>query len=136
MKLRSVQGPVHTETQSFHFVPYYSEEWNAEGLRSDGNALKRTVPFQKMERLKSDTESGTIRNRSVPFPYELADGEHVNGTIAFPSEHKTKLVRNPSVPVSTRPEMPGQCENFCTQSKRKPSFRKFTLAIFHVPSYF
>ena len=30
---------------------------------------------------------------------ELANGKHVNGTIAFPSEHKAILVRNRSVPV-------------------------------------
>ena len=44
--------PFYTETQSFHFVLYCSEKWNAEGLRSDGNTSNRTVPFQKIERLK------------------------------------------------------------------------------------
>ena len=44
--------PVHTGTQSFHFVPYCSEKWNAEGLRSDGNTSNKTIPFQKVERLK------------------------------------------------------------------------------------
>ena len=34
-----------------HFVPYYSEKWNAEGLRSDGDTSNRTVPFQKMGQL-------------------------------------------------------------------------------------
>ena len=45
-------GLVRTGTHSFHFVPYCSEKWNAEGLRSDGNASNRTIPFQKIERLK------------------------------------------------------------------------------------
>ena len=40
-------GPVHTGTQSFHFLPYCSEKWNSEGLHSDGNASYRTVLFQK-----------------------------------------------------------------------------------------
>ena len=86
-------------TQSLHFVPYCSEKWNAEGLHSDGNASNRTVPFQKMEGRKSDANSGTVRNRSVAFPSEKANGKHVYGRIAFPSEHKTKLVRNRSVPM-------------------------------------
>ena len=86
-------------TQSFHFVPCCSEKSNAEGLRSDGNTSNRTVTFQKVERIKSDTTSGTIRKRSVPLPSEQANGKHVNGTIAFPCEHKTKLVRNCSVSV-------------------------------------
>ena len=51
-----------------------------------------------MERLKSDTKSGTIHNRSVPFPSERANGKDINGTIAFPPEHKTKLVRNLPLP--------------------------------------
>ena len=45
-------GPDHTGTQSFHFVLYCSEKWNAEGLRSDENVSNRTVPFQIMEQLK------------------------------------------------------------------------------------
>ena len=75
--------------QSFHFVPYRSAKWNAEGMRSDRNASDRIVPFQNMERLKSDTKSGKIRNRSIPFPTESANGKYINGTIAFQSEHKT-----------------------------------------------
>ena len=51
MKLRDLD-PVLTGTQFFYFVPYCSEKWNAEGLRSDGNASNRTVPFQKMEQPK------------------------------------------------------------------------------------
>ena len=73
------------ETQSFYFVPCCSEKWNAEGLRSDGNTC--------------DTKFGTMRYRFVPFPYEQANGKHINGTIAFPSEHKTELVCDRSVPV-------------------------------------
>ena len=84
---------------SFHFVPYCSEKWNTEGLRSDGNTSNRTVPLQKMERLKRGTKSGTICNCSVPFQSEQANRKQVNGTILFPSERKTKLVRNRSVPV-------------------------------------
>ena len=34
-------------------------------------------------------------------PSEQANEKHVNGTIALPSEHKTKLVRSRCVPVST-----------------------------------
>ena len=30
-RLNTKLGPVHTGTQSFHFVPYFSEKWNAEG---------------------------------------------------------------------------------------------------------
>ena len=48
---------------------------------------------------KGGTKSGTICNRSVPFPSELENGKHVNGTIAFASEYKTKLVRRRSVTV-------------------------------------
>ena len=44
-------GPVQTGTQSFQFVPYRFENWNAEGLRSDGNSSNRTGPFQKMNLL-------------------------------------------------------------------------------------
>ena len=44
----------------------------------------------------SDRKNGTIRNRSIPFPSELANEKHVYVTTAFPSEHKTKLVRNRS----------------------------------------
>ena len=68
-------------------------------MRSDGNASNRTAPFQNMERLKIDARSGMIRNRFVPFPSEQVSGKHANGTIAFPSQHKTKFVRNCSVPV-------------------------------------
>ena len=71
-------------------------KWNAEGLRSDGDACNRTVLFQKIERLKRLKKIGTIRNRSVPFPSKQTNGKHVNGTIAFSSEHKAKLVRNRS----------------------------------------
>ena len=46
--------------QSFHFVPYCSEKWNTEGLRSDGNDANRTVPFQKMERLKKRYEKWKV----------------------------------------------------------------------------
>ena len=28
--------------QSFHFVPYCSEKWNADGLRSDGDTSNRS----------------------------------------------------------------------------------------------
>ena len=59
-------GPIHTKTQSFHFVPYRYEQWNAEGLGSDRSS-NRTVSFQKMERPESDTKSGIIHNRSVPI---------------------------------------------------------------------
>ena len=83
-------GHVNTGAQSFHFVRYCSEKWNAEGLRSDGSASKRTVSFQKMKRLKSDKK--VERYAIVPFPSEQANRKHANGTIAFPSEHKTKLV--------------------------------------------
>ena len=44
-------GPAQTGTKSFHFVPYTSEKWNAEGLRSDGNTSNRTIPFHKMDLL-------------------------------------------------------------------------------------
>ena len=67
MSLLCLNTPVHIGAQSFHFLTYCSEKWNAEGLCSDGNASNKTVPFQKMERLKSDTKSGTIGNRSVQF---------------------------------------------------------------------
>ena len=49
-------GPVHPATQSFNLTLYCSEKWNAEGLRSDGNASNKTVPFQNMERLKRSYE--------------------------------------------------------------------------------
>ena len=50
-------------------------------------------PFRSKKRndQKSDTKSGAICNRSVPFPSELTNGNHTNGTIEFPSEHKTNL---------------------------------------------
>ena len=79
-----VLGPVLTGTRLFHVAPHCSEKWSAERLRSDGNASSRTVPFQKMKRLKSDTKSGTVRN--VTFRSEKANGNYVNGTIAFPCE--------------------------------------------------
>ena len=56
-------GPVPAGRQSFHFLPYCSEKWNAEGLRSDRNASNRTVPFQKLERLNWNV---TQSLRSVP----------------------------------------------------------------------
>ena len=31
-------GPVHTGTQSFRSISFRSEKWNAQGLRSHGNA--------------------------------------------------------------------------------------------------
>ena len=46
-----------------------------------------------------DTINGAIRNHSVRFPFEQANGKHVNGTIAFQSEHKAILLRSRSVPV-------------------------------------
>ena len=49
----------------------------------------------------SDTKSGTVRNCYLPFPFEQANGKHVSRTIAFPSEHKTKLVCNRSAAVRT-----------------------------------
>ena len=74
---------------------------DAERLRSDGNASSKAVPFQKVERLKSDSSQkcGTVRKRPVPFPSEQANGKLINGQIAFLSEHNTKLVRNCSVRV-------------------------------------
>ena len=53
-------------------------------LRSDGN----TCDTKKVERYAV-----------VPFLSEQANGKHVNGTIAFPSDHKTKLVRYRSIPM-------------------------------------
>ena len=54
-------------------------------------------------RSKNGTTKNVIRKVGryaiVLFPSELANRKHVNGTIAFPSEHKTKLVRNRSFPV-------------------------------------
>ena len=94
-------------TQSSHFVPYCSEKWNAERLRSGGNASNRTVPFQTMERLKLCYESRTMCNRTGPFPSEQANGIHVNGTMAFPSEHKATLVRDRLFP-SEQPICPFQ----------------------------
>ena len=79
-----VLGPVHTVKHSFHFAPHCSEKWSAERLRSNGNASSRTFLYQKMKRLKSDTKSGTVRN--APFRSEKANGQYVNGTIAFPCE--------------------------------------------------
>ena len=35
-------------------------------LQLDGNASNRTVPFPKWNDYRSDTKSGTIRNRSAP----------------------------------------------------------------------
>ena len=70
------KGCIHTGT--LQIEPFHSKKWNDQ---------------------KSDTKSGAIRNRSVPFPSEQANEKGVNGTIAFPSQHKTKLVRSRSVPV-------------------------------------
>ena len=75
--------------------------------------------FKKWNGLKSDTKSGTINNRSVLFPFEQANRNHVNGTIAFPSEHKTNLVCNRSVSMWTAylsvPEIGTKMErNDCT----------------------
>ena len=99
----SILGPVPRERNHSKLC----RKWSAKGLRSDGNASNRTVPFQKMERLKSDTKRGTIRNRSVPFPSEQANGKHIHGTIAFPPDHKTKLVLNLPFP-SEQPICPFQ----------------------------
>ena len=82
-------------TQSFHFVPHCSENWNTEGLHSDVNASNRSVPkdgktkkvIRKVKRyaivpvlsrlnrqMEIDTKSETVRNRSGPFPSEQANG--------------------------------------------------------------
>ena len=53
-----------------------------------------------MERLRShvNTKQNWYAIVFVPFPSEQANGKHVTGTIAFPCEHRTKLVRNRCVP--------------------------------------
>ena len=58
-------------------------------LRSKNGSTKQVI------RKVDDTQSF----RSVQS--KQANGKHVNGTIAFPHEHKTKLVRNRSAPVLT-----------------------------------
>ena len=35
---------------SFRSIPFRSEKWNAQGLRSHGNAVNNIVPLQKVER--------------------------------------------------------------------------------------
>ena len=64
-KSGTLKGCVQTGT--FQIEPFRSKKWNDQ---------------------KSDTKSGAVRNRSVPFPSEQTNRKHVNGTIAFPSEHK------------------------------------------------
>ena len=38
VKLNSHLGPVHMGTQSFRSISFRSKKWNAQGLRSHGNA--------------------------------------------------------------------------------------------------
>ena len=62
-----------------------SKSGTLKGCIQKGNSSNRTVPFQKVERLKSDTKQ--------------AIGKQVTERIAFPSERQAILVRNRSVPM-------------------------------------
>ena len=94
-----VLGPVHTErnhSTSFRIVP---KSGTLNGCVHTGTLQIELFCSKNWKDQKSDAKNGAMQNRSVTFQSEQTNGKHVNGTIAFLSEQKTKLVHNHSVPV-------------------------------------
>ena len=68
------QGPVHTGTQSFRSISFRSvpKSGTLRACVHTGTLEITSFRSKKWNDEKSDTKSGTIRNRSVPFPCEQA----------------------------------------------------------------